>query len=547
MSTTDSTRDSGRTMMTLWQRGAEPPLFTPQEIATALSRFREPIDVIQRLNDGAVGVAFGGTPQRRNASTNSIRWIGTLPPLYPEWLGDRSFLAAHGLRFAYVTGEMANGIATTRLVAAAARNGMLGFFGAAGLPLERIEEAIDELERELGPEGRSYGMNLIHTPAEPEMERAVVDLYLRRGVRRVCASAFMSLTESVVRYAVRGLSTEQDGRPVRSNHLFAKISRPEVARQFMSPPPTKMVNKLVERGEVTPREAQIAQYLPVAEDITVEADSGGHTDNRPLGGLFPTILNLRNDLIRQFRYRGSLRVGSAGGIGTPATVASAFALGAAYVTTGTINQATIESGLSPVGKQMLAEAGIADVVMAPSADMFEQGVKVQVLKRGTLFASRAQRLFQVYSTCDSLGDIPPDIRKRLEEETFRASLDDIWRQTASFFRKRDPSLLRRAEQNQKLQMALVFRWYLGLASQWAIQGDPERKMDYQIWCGPAMGAFNTWVKGTFLEEPAKRTVAQLGLNLMEGAAIITRAQQLRSCGASIDEDAFVVRPRRYSV
>src|SRR5262249_19118842 len=58
---------------------------------------------------------------------------GWLPPLYPEWLGDRSFAEAHGIRFPYATGSMANGIATPRLVIAVARAGMLGFYGAAGL------------------------------------------------------------------------------------------------------------------------------------------------------------------------------------------------------------------------------------------------------------------------------------------------------------------------------------------------------------------------------------------------------------------------------
>src|SRR5262245_3265920 len=37
--------------------------------------------------------------------------VGWLPPLYPEWLGDRSFAEAHGIRFPYATGSMANGIA----------------------------------------------------------------------------------------------------------------------------------------------------------------------------------------------------------------------------------------------------------------------------------------------------------------------------------------------------------------------------------------------------------------------------------------------------
>jgi len=46
-------------------------------------------------------------------------------------------------------------------------------------------------------------------------------------------------------------------------------------------------------------------------------------------------------------------------------------------------------------------------------------------------------------------------------------------------------------------MALVFRWYLGNGSRWAVEGTPDRVQDYQIWCGPAMGAFNRWVQGSF--------------------------------------------------
>src|SRR2546430_17193971 len=65
----------------------------------------------------------------------------TLPPLYPEWLGDRSFTDTHGVRFPYVAGEMANRIATTRMVAAMARAGKLGFYCAARLHPAVVERA----------------------------------------------------------------------------------------------------------------------------------------------------------------------------------------------------------------------------------------------------------------------------------------------------------------------------------------------------------------------------------------------------------------------
>ena len=48
-----------------------------------------------------------------------------------------------------------------------------------------------------------------------------------------------------------------------------------------------------------------------------------------------------------------------------------------------------------------------------------------------------------------------------------------------------------------------------------------------------MGAFNRWAKGSFLEDPAQRTAVQVARNLMEGAAVVTRATQLRAAGAPV--------------
>ncbi len=95
-------------------------------------------------------------------------------------------------------------------------------------------------------------------------------------------------------------------------------------------------------------------------------------------------------------------------------------------------------------------------------------------------------------------------------------------------------------------MALVFRSYLGLSSRWAVAGEPDRSADFQIWCGPAMGAFNAWVRGSFLEKPADRSAVQVARNLMEGAAAVTRAQQLRASGLAVPPSAFDFRPRPLS-
>jgi hypothetical protein len=113
----------------------------------------------------------------------------------------------------------------------------------------------------------------------------------------------------------------------------------------------------------------------------------------------------------------------------------------------------------------------------------------------------------------------------------------------SFWQQRDPREVERAERDPKHKMALCFRWYLGLSSRWAIAGEADRKMDYQIWCGPAMGAFNQWVKGSFLEPAENRTVVQVALNLLEGAATLSRAQQLRAFGVPVPNEAFQFSPR----
>lgn len=521
-----------------WRAGTEPPQYGQRGLLQATRRIRETAFVVRDPGHHRVGVAFGG-----QHAAQGTPLLAALPPLYPEWLGDRSFNEVHGVRFPYASGAMANGIATTRLVATMAEAGFLGFFGAAGLDPDRVEAAIDELSRRLDPKGHSWGSNLIHSPNEPDLEAAVADLYIRRRVRRVSAAAYMGLTPSIVRYAYTGLRADAQGNIRRENYVFAKISRPEVARRFMEPAPAEMLSALVKKGLLTADEARLAANLPVAEDYTVEADSGGHTDNQSLTALFPIILSLRDEIAAKRGYKRPIRIGAAGGLGTPSAVAAAYALGAAYALTGSVNQGCVESGLHESGRQMLATADLADVIMAPAADMFELGVEVQVLQRGTMFAARARKLYELYRRYDSLEAIPADERQRIEKSVLRQDIGAAWAGTKAYWSGRDPREVARAERDPKHRMALVFRAYLGQSSKWAIAGDAGRRVDYQIWCGPAMGAFNRWAKGSFLEAPEQRTAVQVARNLLEGAAVVTRAQQLRSYGVAVPAAAFDYRPR----
>lgn len=463
------------------------------------------------------------------------------PPLDPSDLGDATFKSDLGLKYAYVVGAMANGITSTQMVKAAGRAGFIGFFGSGGLSLEQVREAISDLKQD--GDDLPMGFNLIHSPNDPQLEMAIADLYIRKGIRVVSASAYLGMTLPLVYYRVKGIHRTRDGSIRCPNRVIAKVSRVEVATKFFSPPPRKLLIQLVQMKKITEQEAELASHIPMSQDMTAEADSGGHTDNRPALSLLPTFMALRDACMKQYGYTTPLRIGLAGGIATPQSIAAAFAMGAAYVLTGSINQAAVEADTSESVRQLLEQTRQADVIMAPAADMFELGAKVQVLKRGTMFAMRAAKLYELYRTYDHYEAIPLPVREMVERDILRSGFEDAWNQTAAYFQTRDRSQIERADQDPKHKMALVFRSYLGLASLWAKHGDTDRQIDYQIWCGPAMGAFNAWVKNSCLEKVDRRYVADMAMNLMYGAAGLMRCQWLRNQGIQLDTAADLFHPQ----
>ncbi|WP_433522232.1 PfaD family polyunsaturated fatty acid/polyketide biosynthesis protein [Nocardia pseudovaccinii] len=505
---------------------------TADDITAVLLDVRQPCWIVR--HDGRVGATSDAAVAARSQVLTAVA------PLPPESLGDKQFHATHGVRAAYAAGAMANGIAAPALVAVMARAGYLASYGAAGV----TPPAVDAALAELSSLGKPFACNLIHSPSEPALERAIVDSCLRHGVRCVEASAFMGLTTEVVRYRAAGLGIDRHGQIEVRNRLIAKVSRVEVAEPFLRPAPIALLRRLVESGDLAPEQARLAEQVPMADDITAEADSGGHTDRRPLLVLFPELVAARDRIATTVPAAAAVRIGAAGGIGTPAAAAAAFALGAAYVVTGSINQATCEAAQCETTKQLLAQADFADCTMSPSSDMFELGVQVQVLRRGTMFAARAQRLYDTYRAYTGLDDIPADLRHDLEATLFRRPLETVWQDCVTYFTERDPGQLVGADEDPKRKMALVFRWYLGLSSGWSIRGEADRTADYQIWCGPAMGGFNNWVAGTYLAAITNRHAADIADQMMLGAAYLTRIAQLRTAGVRLPAECarFVPRP-----
>jgi trans-AT polyketide synthase/acyltransferase/oxidoreductase domain-containing protein len=432
-----------------------------------------------------------------------------------ERLGSPQFRSDYGVDLACVSGSLYRGIASVDLVARMSRGGMLGFLGAGGLPLAEVEAAIGRLEDLLGRGGR-FGVNLIAQPDTPGRERELVDCLLRHAVRFVEVSAFTGVTRELVRFRAAGAQLLPDGRARAASQLLAKVSRPEVAAAFLAPPPPQLLASLVTAGDLSEQEARAAAQLPMATDVCVEADSGGHTDGGNPLVLLPVIRGLRDE------QRGSgaaVRIGAAGGLGCPDAVAAAFVMGADFVLTGSINQCTVEAGTSDAVKDLLAAVDVSDTAYAPAGDLFELGARVQVVRRQTLFAARANKLYQLYRQYDSLEAVPEDVRRTLEERYYRRTLDQAWQDVVVRYANR-PEVLRSATENPRVRMALVFRSFFSRTTVAAMSGDPADTVNYQIHCGPAMGAFNRHVAGTALQDWRQRHVDEVNRLLMDGAAAV---------------------------
>ncbi|MFY0578005.1 hypothetical protein ACN28S_30090 [Cystobacter fuscus] len=238
--------------------------------------------------------------------------------------------------------------------------------------------------------------------------------------------------------------------------------------------------------------------------------------------LLPSIQSLRRDMMREYGYSEKIRIGLAGGIGTPQAVASAFVMGADFVVTGSINQCTVEARISDAVKDRLQDINIQDTDYCPAGDMFEIGALVQVLKKAS-FSARANKLFALYNAYGSWDEIPPGSRQQIQEAYFKKSVEDVWRETQEYLQRTGQAEeIERARRSAKRKMALIFRWYYGYSSRLSF-AEPERDpANLQVHTGPALGSFNQWVKGTPLESWRNRHVDQIATKLMhEAASILT--------------------------
>ncbi|KIC00727.1 hypothetical protein OA88_17840 [Flavobacterium sp. JRM] len=432
-------------------------------------------------------------------------------------LGSSTFCERYNTSYAYVAGGLHMGITSVEMVKKMANSQMLSFLGTKGRTIKEINNDIERLQKQVAKE-KTFGVNLYHNILDPNKEIELVNSLLKQGITIIEAGGFSQITSALAYFRIVGLERKDGQNIVCNNQIIAKISRPEVAEGFMKPVPERLIKRLLDNGWITQDQAEMAREIPLSGDICIEADPGGVTHRSSAFVLFPSIKSLRNQIQEQYKYKDPIHLGISGGIGTPEAVVSAFIMEADFVLTGSINQCTVESGLSPIAKELLQNSDVQDTAYIPDEELFEIGIQAQVLKKGVLFATRAKKLYELYQRYDGLDDLPIDVREQLEAKYFKKTLPEVWQIIKQEFIQRDEiAQIASIEERPKKKMATIFKYYLRQANQYALEGATEEQANFQIQSGAALGAFNQWVKGTPLEEWQNRHVDQIGMKIMESA------------------------------
>ena len=359
------------------------------------------------------------------------------------------------------------------------------------------------------------------------------------GCACVEASAFLDLTPPVVRYRAAGLPRGRRRAVITAaNRVIAKVSRVEVAERFLRPAArARCCARWSSPGTITAEQAELARRVPMADDITAEADSGGHTDNRPLSCCCPTMLRAaRPDPARASATPRPV-AGRRGGRHRHPGGGGRRVRDGRRLRRHRLGQPGVRRGghLAPRSKEMLAAGRAWPTARWPPPPTCSRWASRSRCSSAARCSpcGRAQ-LYELYRTYDALERLPAAERAELEKQLFRRPLDDVWAGRVRLLRRARPGADRA---RRGTTPSTGWRWSSagtsGMSSRWAHAGEPTRAVDYQIWCGPAMGAFNDWVRGTYLAAPAQPRVADVAHPHHAAARPSTPgARQLRGAGVA---------------
>ena len=160
-----------KTQVGWWSGPAGSVHSAPGDLSGGLARVGRPLYLLEH-GDGLAFSHEGRAELGVDQADDSVPLLAVAPACRPRHLGSASFARDHGVRFCYVAGAMANGIASAEMVEAMGRAGMLAFFGAAGLGPEAVEDAYSLREDESLTISRSDGLLANDTDADEAENRS---------------------------------------------------------------------------------------------------------------------------------------------------------------------------------------------------------------------------------------------------------------------------------------------------------------------------------------------------------------------------------------
>ena len=112
-------RTASRNIIGWWQPDTFPPEAGEDAVYRGILQVTRPVNVLDVEGQIALGeggcVALGSEP----AASDDLHAVRAyVPALGPEQLGDPDFKQTHRVRYCYIAGAMANGIASERMVEA---------------------------------------------------------------------------------------------------------------------------------------------------------------------------------------------------------------------------------------------------------------------------------------------------------------------------------------------------------------------------------------------------------------------------------------------
>ena len=394
----------------------------------------------------------------------------------------------------------------------AAKAGLLSFFGAEGLPLHTIEGALRQIRQQLSND-HFFGVGMLRSQGDEDSEMRLAHLCVQYKVPALEISSFSMVSRAIVYYRVKGLKKRWDGSIECQHKIIAKVSHIHQVASYLKPPPRWIVDELLSEQLINPEQAEMSQSIGLCDDLCVIGDCGEKTTGGSVFLLYPHVYQIKKQLETSYPHVRNVHLGVGGGLGTPQAIAHVFSMGADFILTGSINQATVEAGSSAAVKELLITMGLMDTQTCSSENVFDTQGRIQVLNMHNAFPAKADFLQALWMSYESVSDMPSSLQVHLKEQYF----DDLGDNNNEHSKSTVSNL--KGDLDPKLSMAKLFESYFERAQNHVILANDslDNATDYLIHTGPALGAFNEWVKGTPLESWKNRHVDVVAIHLLESA------------------------------